>query len=100
MNAEKKKDWIRTSLLFFAVFAMLVTGLFLASVIRDKEHKDYSLTLSRFSSDFAEKEEILKYAGLFRMTKPQNPDDLYCSNYAQCVSPDDISCCDFIDRDG
>jgi len=49
---------------------------------------------------FAEKEEILKYAGLFRMTKPQNPDDLYCSNYAQCVSPDDISCCDFIDRDG
>jgi arabinofuranosyltransferase len=57
MNVEKKKDWIRTSLLFFAVFAVLVTGLFLASVIRAKEYKNYSLTLSRFSSDFTEKEE-------------------------------------------
>jgi arabinofuranosyltransferase len=57
MNAEKKKNWVRTFLLFCAVFTVLVTGLLLASAIRGKEHKNYSLTLSRFSSDFTEEKE-------------------------------------------
>ena len=51
---------------------------------------------------FAKKEgivEITSYNGFIRITKPKNPNGLYCSSYDKCVLPDDISCFDFIDRD-
>jgi len=48
---------------------------------------------------FAKKEAARSSDGLFRMIKPINPDDLYCSNYDKCVKKDDMSCFDFIDRD-
>lgn len=57
MKRTRITDGPRTILLFACVMALFTGGFFVAWLLGNKEHRDFSLTLSSFSSDFSGREE-------------------------------------------